>query len=61
VYAWLGQYEVDEASRSVKEVEHRLDDKANKARVDLLMALEQEKVRKMWEIYTFREFLMEEM
>jgi hypothetical protein len=25
------------------------------------MALEQEKVRRMWEIYTFREFLMEEM
>jgi hypothetical protein len=61
VYSWLGQYEINEATRQVRDIEHKLEDRGNKARVDLLMALEQEKVRKMWEIYTFREFLMEDM
>ena len=45
VYSWLGQYEVDEATRQVKDVEYKIEEKGNKARVDLLMALEQEKVR----------------
>ena len=45
----------------MEEREVKLEEVANKARVELLFAVEQEKIRNMWEIHTFREFLMEEL
>ena len=59
VYAWLGQYTVDEKKREVTNLDWSLKDQADRRRYSLLKAISTEKAKKAWEVWTFREFLME--
>ncbi|CAG9313416.1 unnamed protein product [Blepharisma stoltei] len=61
VYNWMGHFFVDEITRQVKEVEWWRREQADQFRLQLLLALKNEKSKKVWEIHTFIEFLNEEL
>ena len=60
-YAWLGNFIIDNITRQIKELEMWKKPSADKIRLDLLLALSQEKLKKNWEIQTFLEFMNEDM
>jgi hypothetical protein len=61
VFSWLGNFIIDENTRAVKELDWWRKDRADDARKLLLYALTQEPSKRVWEINTFREFLMEDL
>jgi hypothetical protein len=61
VFSWLGNFIIDESTKTVKELDWWRKDKADDARKLLLYALTQEPSKRVWEINTFREFLMEDL
>ena len=61
VYAWMGMYEVGERKREVATLNWSVREEVDARRYQLLLALATEKAKKAWEIWTFREFLMENM
>lgn len=61
VYAWMGQYEVGERKREVVTLNWSVREEVDARRYQLLLALATEKAKKAWEVWTFREFLMESM
>lgn len=61
IYAWLGSFTIDKATRAVKELEIWKKPGSDKIRLDLLLGLSQDKYKKNWEIQTFIEFLNEQM
>lgn len=61
VYSWLGNYTIDNTTRKVKELETWKKSKVDKIRLDFLLGLAQEKVKKNWEIQTFVDFMNEDM
>lgn len=61
VFSWFGNFIIDENTRTVKELDWWRKDRADDARKLLLYALTQEPSKRVWEINTFREFLMEDL
>lgn len=61
VYAWMGIYGVDERKREVVTLDWSVREEVDARRYQLLLALTTEKAKKAWEMWTFREFLMENM
>ncbi|CAG9332662.1 unnamed protein product [Blepharisma stoltei] len=61
VYNWLGQFTIDETSRTVKELEWWKKNQADEIRFTLLLGITQESAKKLWELNTFREFLNEDL
>ena len=61
VFSWLGQYTIDDKKREVINLDWSLKDQIGARRFNLLLALSTEKAKKAWEVWTFREFLMENM
>lgn len=60
VYSWLGKFEVDESKRKIRKMEsspffNKIDD----IRINFFLDLANEKLNKIWECVTFREFLDE--
>lgn len=62
VYGWFSSFEIDEKTHQVvaSELWWRRE-AAERARLNLLLALKNDKVRKIWEIVTFIEFLQEDL
>lgn len=61
VYSWLGSFMIDETSRNVVEVPFWKKDFGEEYRKMIMYGLAAERTRKVWELNTFREFLMEEL
>ena len=61
VYSWFGNFIIDYSTKTVKELEWWRKDKADEYRKLMLYALAQESSKRVWEVNTFREFLMEEL
>ena len=61
VYSWMGMYAVDERKREVVNLEWSQKEEVDTRRYQLLLSLSTERAKKAWEMWTFREFLMENM
>jgi hypothetical protein len=61
VYDWLGQFTVDNGTRVVKQLEWWTKNNADTARLQLLAGLALPRSKRVWELNTFREFLLEEI
>lgn len=61
VYCWLGQYTIDERKREIINLDWSLKDQIGARRFNLLLALSTDKAKKAWEVWTFREFLLENL
>ena len=61
VYTWLGKFCVDDKSRQVIELEWWKRETIETIRVKFLSILKNSNVNKVWELYTFQEFLNEEL
>ena len=61
VYGWIGKFCIDDITRSVTELEEFDKEKADFLRIKFLLALKQSNTNKIWEVYTFKEFLNEEL
>lgn len=61
VYTWIGKYCIDEKTHTVTELEWWKKDAIGTLRVKFLSALKVENTRKVWEIFTFQEFLNDEL
>ena len=61
VFGWLGEFCVDETSRSVRKLEWWKKESAQEIRLNFLLGLSHEDTKKNWELQTFKEFLEEEM
>ena len=61
VYAWTGHFMIDENTRQVKNLERWQKERSDKWRLMLLLGVKHEMAKRVWEISTFKEFLMEEL
>ena len=61
VYSWIGKFSINEKTREVTELEWWKKDSIDSLRIKLLLALRQANIKKVWELYTFQEFLNEEL
>lgn len=61
VYAWTGHFMIDENSRQVKNLERWQKERSDKWRLMILLGVKHEMSKRVWEINTFKEFLMEEL
>lgn len=61
VYDWLGSFYVDPATRTVKQLEWWSKNSADDLRLQLLTGISQTRAKNIWELNTFREFLLEEL
>ncbi|OMJ95518.1 hypothetical protein SteCoe_1117 [Stentor coeruleus] len=61
VYDWLGTFCVDNITRTVKQLEWWSRGNADEFRLQLLAGLSLPRSKKVWELNTFREFLLEEL
>lgn len=61
VYTWIGKFCIDEKNRNVSELEWWKRDSLDTLRMKLLCALKLANARKVWELFTFQEFLNEEL
>ena len=59
VYSWFGNFYIDESTRNVKKLESQKEF-AEKLRFQVLLALKDQKSKRVWEIHTFLGFLNEE-
>lgn len=61
VYDWLGTFCVDNITRTVRQLEWWSRGNADEFRLQLLAGLSLPRSKKVWELNTFREFLLEEL
>lgn len=61
VFSWLGSFYIDIKTRNVRELEWHRKDNANEHRLNILLGLASKPTNKVWEIFTFREFLLEDL
>ena len=59
VYSWMGNFCVDDKTRTVKEIEWFEKDRADEFRLQLLLGLQSQRSNTNWESYNFRELIEE--
>lgn len=61
VYGWTGHFMIDENTRQIRPLERWQKESADHLRLTLLLGVKHEMAKRIWEISTFREFLLEEL
>lgn len=61
VYGWTGHFMIDENSRQIRPLERWQKESADRLRLTLLLGVKHEMAKRIWEISTFREFILEEL
>ncbi|CDW86284.1 UNKNOWN [Stylonychia lemnae] len=58
-YSWLGQFRVDESTRSVRKLDFEERERADEYRLQFAIGLQSVKASRMWEYQIFNDFLLE--
>lgn len=61
VFTWLGKFCIDDKTRQVNELEWWKKENIESIRVKFLSALKLANTLKVWELYTFKEFFLEDL
>ena len=61
VYGWMGHFTIDENTRQIRQLERWQKENADRMRLMLLLGVKHEMAKRVWEISTFRELLLEEL